>query len=71
MRKKPQYTWGDEIWVVENAPEPFRRNAFGVICGLTEQNGEGEIEQYYTVEYEDGKSDLIPERFLKQQIAPD
>ena len=67
------FTWGDAVQVCASAPEEFRPNAYGSVCGLRQTCANAAAPSVvadgcrylYTVEYSDGTSAEIPEELLQ------
>jgi hypothetical protein len=70
----PGFTWGDSVLVVREAPERFRPQSKGSVCGMTKIDTKFLEEHYsvpmgtfvYTVEFSDGHSIEIPEKYLQK-----
>jgi len=68
------FTWGDPVLVKKSAPQSYLPGEFASICGITKVTTEklanfyhSEINTWvYTIEYEDGSSIEIPERYLEK-----
>ncbi len=67
------FTWGDSVLVSGDAEERYRPGQIGSVCGVTEV-GSNELAKVlkvpqgsyaYTVEYDDGTDELIPEEYLR------
>lgn len=56
-----KFTWGDLIRVSSSAPEECRPREWGAICGVPLPS-----KDTYTVEFGDGSSMEIPEKFLEK-----
>jgi hypothetical protein len=56
-----KYDWGDEVLVLEQAPEKLRRGQRGSVCGMRQLEGVN----LYLVEFSDGVAIEISEQFLK------
>ena len=68
------FTWGDFVRVVTSAPEKYRPGELGDVCGIwtvdslenSEARGKPIGTTIYTVEFGDGVSAEIPQRYLEE-----
>jgi len=72
-----KFTWGEPVYVKQNAPLVFHPGEFTSICGIDKilsQKEAGELfcknqEWIYLVEFEDGSSMEIPECYLEKDLG--
>ena len=67
----PKFTWSDTVRISDEAPQTFRPDCVGVVCGVTEVGAklakelDLEMGEYcYTIEYSDGSDNMVPEKYL-------
>ena len=68
----PRFTWGDAVHVRLDAPSHLRPGAAGDICGFRTVESEEAAQEFgvdlssilYIIEYSDGSSLEIPEKYL-------
>jgi hypothetical protein len=70
-----KFTWGDSIRVIATAPAKFRPGCYAALVGVRDPDetepDETMRESRYTIEYDDGSSLEIAQRYLIPYEADD
>jgi len=75
-----EFSWGDEVQVVDTAPARYSPGRTGSICGIRSVSGEALARFFddaaigqaivYIVEFPDGTAVEIPEVYLSPDLTP-
>ncbi len=74
IKEDNKFTWGEAVLVKKNAPQTFHPGEFASICSVIKLDPEDLLKDpslmsakwLYTIEFEDGSSIEIPEKYLEK-----
>lgn len=61
------FAWGDTVQIRQEAPSELHPGEIGSVCGISEVSGEGGLVLQYTIEFADGSSVEVPDRWVRAE----